>query len=175
MQIREATIDDVYAMARVQVDTKKAVYPAFYPAGILSAMAYEKTAAAWRRSIWEQPIHPGAFSLVAETEAGEVIGVLIAGPEDGSSDPCASEIYVLYVLPVWHGKGVGRALVQAAARRLLKNGMASLLIWVLAENPSRRFYEALGGMQVRKRDMEINGYLLPEVAYIWNDMQVLIS
>ena len=173
--VREAAIGDVAAMARVQVDTKKAMYRSFYPAELLEALAYEKTAAAWRHNLWEQPMHPGAFSLLAESKTGEVLGVLIAGPEAGEDSQYQGEIYVLYVLPQWHGHGVGRALVAAAARRLLDAGITTLLIWVLAANPARGFYEALGGRLVRSRNLELHGHTLPEVAYGWEDLHELIG
>ena len=43
----------------------------------------------------------------------------------------------------------------------------------LAENPSRRFYEALGGQELSRQDITIGGATLVEVAYGWKDIGVL--
>ena len=57
-----------------------------------------------------------------------------------------------------------------------QQGFKSLLIWVLKENePARRFYEALGGINVAEKDVEIGGASLTEVAYGWADIQSLVQ
>jgi len=38
--------------------------------------------------------------------------------------------------------------MRACAAHLLTQGMRSLIVWVLKENPYRRFYESLGGALV---------------------------
>jgi FR47-like protein len=60
-------------------------------------------------------------------------------------------------------------------RRLIQRGLRSLLIWVLAQNPSRRFYEALGGRQVREKLETRGGIQLIEIAYGWLDVRTLIE
>jgi len=48
-----------------------------------------------------------------------------------------------------------------------------MLIWVLAKNPSRAFYEALGGQRVYEKQIVIGGETLVEVAYGWRDIHSL--
>jgi hypothetical protein len=43
----------------------------------------------------------------------------------------------------------------------------------LAENPSRRFYQALGSQELGRQDITIGGATLVEVAYGWKDIGVL--
>jgi hypothetical protein len=50
-----------------------------------------------------------------------------------------------------------------------------MLIWVLRDNPSRRFYEAMGGRFVSEQNIEINGQALVDVAYGWNDLRGLVK
>jgi hypothetical protein len=45
----------------------------------------------------------------------------------------------------------------------------------LADNPSRRFYEALGGQPVRDRLEMTGGIELTDVAYGWLDARTLID
>jgi FR47-like protein len=62
-------------------------------------------------------------------------------------------------------------LVGAVVKRLARAGIDSMLVWVLAANPSRRFYEALGGRQVCEKQIEIGGVMLDEIAYGWADVR----
>jgi hypothetical protein len=68
---------------------------------------------------------------------------------------------------------LGRQLVRALAADLREAGHTSMLVWVLAENPSRHFYEALGGQLVERRATEIGGASLDELGYGWADIMSL--
>jgi hypothetical protein len=48
-------------------------------------------------------------------------------------------------------------------------------VWVLADNPSRGFYEKLGGKFVYEKAVRIGGIALREVAYGWEDIQPLLE
>ncbi|HEX9677069.1 MAG TPA: GNAT family N-acetyltransferase, partial [Anaerolineales bacterium] len=75
----------------------------------------------------------------------------------------------------FHGRGCGRDLMLCSAERLLREGMRSMLLWVLAENPSRGFYERLGGRQLEEKQITIEQDVLTEVAYGWADLQDLLA
>jgi hypothetical protein len=55
----------------------------------------------------------------------------------------------------------------SVARELAEGGTYSLLAWVLARNPSRSFYEAVGGELLGSQEIKIGGARLEEVAYGW--------
>jgi GNAT superfamily N-acetyltransferase len=160
-------------MAKVNVDTRRTFYASFYPTHLLNSMSYEKTEKAWRKVLWEDPDPPGYFAFVAETIDKQVIGIAIAGPEKSADKQYLGELYVLYILPEYHHQGIGRRLVSAVAKRLLTKGITSMLIWVLASNPSRAFYEALGGIVVREKTVEIGDQMVNEVGYGWLDIHTI--
>ena len=84
------------------------------------------------------------------------------------------EIYVLYVLPQNQNQGIGRRLVAACVQHLIQQlAVETLLIWVIAENPYRRFYESLGGRTVREKTKEIGGKMISEVGYGWEAIHKL--
>lgn len=174
MRIRLADEADLPAMARVNVDTRRATHLGFYPAELLMALSYERTEVAWRKRFFQSPSQPGQFALVAEDKAGCVVGIAIAGPEASQDVEYTGEIYVLYVLPQQQQHGIGRRLVAEAVRRLAQAGHTRLLIWTLAENPACGFYERLGGKRVRTKTVETQGYLLKEVGFGWMDLHELI-
>ena len=83
------------------------------------------------------------------------------------------ELYALYVHPDYFRRGIGTQLAQTVARRLVQDGMPSMLVWVLAQNPARKFYESLGGQYLYDKTVTIGGAELIEVAYGWQDIHAL--
>ena len=52
--------------------------------------------------------------------------------------------------------------------------LGSALIWVLAENPARFFYQAMGGTLIAKREEKLWGVSLHEMAYGLSDLKTAI-
>lgn len=77
------------------------------------------------------------------------------------------ELYAVYLLQEAQGRGLGRALLETAARHMAEAGLDAWMCWVLADNPARYFYEAMGGVSFQQKDIEIGGRTLVEVAYGW--------
>ncbi len=55
-------------------------------------------------------------------------------------------------------------------REIRSLGFASMAVWVLALNPSRKFYEALGGKILAEQEIERGGESFVEIAYGWSDL-----
>ena len=71
---------------------------------------------------------------------GEWDGVPVGAVSVGGDD-----LRTLYVLPAYHGRGVGSALHDFALERLRARGVARAKLWALEENhEARRFYERRG-------------------------------
>ena len=173
INLRAARPDDALGMAKVHVDTWRATYPGVVPADFLEDLSYPSTAAGWQKAITEIK-SPGEAILVAENEALEIVGITSCGPERSQDPLYQGEIYVLYVLPEYQGQGIGRRLVAACAQHLLHQlGVETLLVWVVAENPYRRFYESLGGRLVREKAVEVGGKTVLDVGYGWEEIHRL--
>jgi len=79
--------------------------------------------------------------LVAEAEAGEVVG---AGA-GGLTGPGVGEVFVLYVDPRRQREGAGRALLEAITERQLADGAHEQWVSVEPANPKGiPFYESQG-------------------------------
>jgi ribosomal protein S18 acetylase RimI-like enzyme len=74
------------------------------------------------------------------------------------------------VAPDWQGRGIGRLLLEGLLARLHEGGLGEAVVWVLGANPSRFFYEALGGRRVAERKERFAGVDLEEAAYAWSDL-----
>ena len=172
MTIRAATLDDAPGVARVHVDTWRTTYRGLVSDSYLDSMNYVESAERWGRA-FANPERRG-FAFVAEDETGAIVGFAVGGPQRSDVPGYDGELYAIYVLHDQQGKGLGRALAQAVARELLARGMSSMVVWVLTDNyPSRRFYESLGGVWLREQEFELDGLMLKETGYGWEDINNL--
>jgi RimJ/RimL family protein N-acetyltransferase len=182
MRIRAAVPQDAPALARVIVDSSRAAHQGQVPDEVLTRVplteAYAESERNWLRTLHEIAADPQPHECiaVAEDEQGAVVGLAMGGPARGTVAEGTGEVYVLYVLPEYHGRGLGRSLVQAVAHDLAHHGMRALRIACLAANtPARRFYERIGGRVIAERLFEDNGFLLPEVVYGWDDLRLVAA
>ncbi|MEM7738375.1 MAG: GNAT family N-acetyltransferase [Deinococcota bacterium] len=172
VHIRLAHVDDATGIAKVHVDTWRTSYQGIVPDDVLVGLSYEQREARWRQGFQGDS---DTCIYVAVNDGNEVIGFGNAGAErDGNTD-FTGEIYALYVLKSYQGQGIGRRLVQACVQHLFEARHHSLLIWVLADNPARAFYEALGGKVVDEKMLSMGEKELLELAYGWEDMQSLVN
>lgn len=163
MRVREAKAGDSTAIAHVQVTTWRTTYRGIVPAEYLAAMSAEARAPWWERQIADQ--HPDVCTFVACDVSGRVVGFARAGPERDGDPTHTGELYAIYVLEGHQRHGLGRELVRRVALHLRGHAHRAMLVWALAANPYRRFYEALGGTLCRARPIEIGGVVLEAVAY----------
>jgi hypothetical protein len=50
-----------------------------------------------------------------------------------------------------------------------------MIVWVLADNPARAFYEKHGGKYLRSQPLELGQYTVQEVAYGWDNIKVWLE
>ena len=80
------------------------------------------------------------------------------------------EIFTLYVQSDEQGQGIGRRLMAEMAKRLIHAGHQHAMLWCLRDNPSRWFYERIGGQPMAERTIRFAGSNLIEIAYGWDDL-----
>lgn len=173
MRIREAVLADAAAIARVHVDSWRTTYRGIVPDGYLASLSYEQRERVWQGNL--SAARAEEFVYVAEKDGGPVVGFASGGPQNSGDAEYAGELYAIYLLASYQGQGIGRQLVRAIARQLLQADLPSMLVWVLVSNPSRSFYEALGGKELYEKPITIGGASLVEVAYGWPDLSILVG
>ncbi|HEV8229561.1 MAG TPA: GNAT family N-acetyltransferase [Candidatus Limnocylindria bacterium] len=169
MRVRHATPDDAGAIERVRTDTWRHAYRRLLPDAVLDRLGYDPS----RRRTQMETMSADRFVLVAEQDTA-VVGFCLGGPSRTPDPEYPGEVYAIYVLPAAQGRGIGRALLHAAARELIARGLGGMLIWVLSSNaPSRAFYERMGGVFVRDEERELEGIKIIESGYGWTDIAPL--
>ena len=168
--IRAATPDDAEGIARIHIATWLTTYRGLMPDVVLDKLSVERQTERWAASLSNQ-----RTSTVVAEEDGQIVGFVSFGPEPGNDFRYQGELYAIYILDAYQGKGMGRMLVRAAAEGLLARNFPNMLLWVLSTNPARAFYEKLGGKFLRERTVEFNGVPLKEAAYGWDDLKCWVE
>jgi GNAT superfamily N-acetyltransferase len=172
MQIRRASIRDSAGIARVQVDSYRTAYAGILPQAYLDRFTYEEQEQDWcdLLSSRKQDI-----VYVAE-DAGEITGYALGRAAQSEIEQYDSELVALHVRRPHQQRGSGRQLVAMIAEQLRQQGCSALMLWVLAANPARSFYERLGGKLVGERRVNLGEDVTAvEVAYGWPDIQSLCA
>jgi ribosomal protein S18 acetylase RimI-like enzyme len=115
------------------------------------------------------------FALSADRSAGRTAPDRGSGSRRGDPSPDTGEVFTLYVATDFQGRGLGRELLLALFGRLVRRKLASAVIWVLRDNPSRFFYERLGGRLVGHRALKLAGATVAAAAYGWPDLATVIA
>ncbi|WP_369904258.1 GNAT family N-acetyltransferase [Amycolatopsis sp. CA-126428] len=128
---------DAPAIGEIHVRSWQAAYAGLIPAEFLARLSASSRAAAWARRIGD-----GGGVLVAE-EDGVIAGFAAFGP---------SQLYALYLLPEFWGRGLGRTLHDRVVEELSGD---SAVLWVLATNErAKAFYVRQGWVDDGARQTE---------------------
>jgi len=173
-RIRPADEDDAHGIAKVHVETWQDVYAGIIPDTYILALDVVNRSRYWSKAIKGEGSELAI--LVAETEAGRIAGFCSAGPSRRNNQPRGqnfdAEIFTLYVDPNYQNQGYGRALLDGMFETVVENQCDTAFLWVVAANPARFFYEAMGGLRVGERVEKFAGAKLDEIAYAWQDLRV---
>ncbi|MBI4759921.1 MAG: GNAT family N-acetyltransferase [Chloroflexota bacterium] len=171
--LRRAEVKDASRIAHVHVRAWQETYRGLMPDSVLDTLSVER-----RMKQWEQILEGTAnlYHLVFVAEAdGQVVGFANYGKEREGDPDYQGELFAIYILKEFQGQGIGRALVQKAALGLLEMDISSMLVWVLSNNPYRKFYERLNGQYLREKSIQIGDSVLQEAAYGWRDVRILLG
>lgn len=169
MHIRRATSADSAAIGRVQLGSWHYMLAPIVPVGYLEQFSESERAEGWHELL------AAGEDIVycAENEDGEVIGYICARP--ATYQDYNLEVTTFHILPAYHKQGIGRQLFNAMATHLYEAGYRNLFLWVLADNPSRAFYERLGGRYLGEQTITLGNKEVGEIAYGWDDLQPFLG
>ena len=166
--LRPALTRDADGIARVHVETWQSTYAGLVPSDYLARMTVARSSAQWHRAAAQAT--KSNDLVVAEVDE-EIVGFVCFGPARSKALAYSGEVFALYVTVDWQGQGLGRRLLSTAFGGLAGEGHEAAFVWVLAENPSRFFYEAMDGQRIGERLEKFAGVDLEELAYGWDDLE----
>ena len=170
IKLRIAEARDASGIAAVHIDTWRDTYAGVFPVEVFRRMTQRRIGAQWAHALAART----ETVIVADHADAGIVGFGSCGRAKGVDLPYRGEVYTLYVHPDFQGQAVGRRLLAGLFGALAGKGHGSALIWVLAQNPARFFYQAMGGALIAERRERLWGVGLREAAYGWNDVQAAI-
>lgn len=111
----------------------------------------------------------GWFCFVIEnTHTHQLIGFAKAKPyASGDLPDFAGELNKIYLLRSYQRLGFGAKLLGHVSRRFLSQGIHSMLLFGIPQNPSCGFHDAMGGKRLYSANRKFDG------GYGWQDLQKL--
>lgn len=171
--VRPARPADAAGIGAVHVAAWRSTYAGVLPDDYLSRLSVVRHAAGYDATIRG----PGGVFVVAAGSGGigrsGVVGFTTVGR--ARARLAEGEVETLYVLDDWRDQGLGRRLMRAGARHLQTAGCRSAFLWVLRDNPSRWFYQRLGGRPAAEGTTRVAGRDVPQVAYVWDPIERLLE
>lgn len=127
------TDDEIKGKAFVHWKSWHEAYPGLVDQEYLDALTLEKC---------EKIAYSWPNNLIVAKHEGRVIGFIGYG-DRGNEAPNTGEIFALYVLSEYYGKGVAQQLMKTGLEQL--NHYSQICFWVLKENQRAiRFYQKCG-------------------------------
>ena len=175
LTIRTMAKGDAPEVASVHVRTWREAYAGLLPRPYLDGMNVGRLTRQWIRDIVRFLDANDEGGFVAEI-GGRMVGFATAGARVRPAGPGDGEIYMVYVLAEHRRRGVGRALLAAAADHCLRRGLFSLNVWVLQDNSRAcRIYEQLGAhLEGQTREM-VGRWTVPLLCYSWEETAVVAN
>jgi L-amino acid N-acyltransferase YncA len=161
--VREAMPQDLAALAALHVKTWAETYW-----NVKNPPSYEIREQQWREQFKARD--DSWFCFVVLNQKGELIG-FAKGTSDISDEPPdrSGVLSKIYLLREYQRLGLGRRLLGHVARKFLSQGIDTMVLFGVPQNPSCAFHEALGGERLFAENGEFHG------GYRWPDLQKLAS
>ncbi|MBP1996684.1 GNAT family N-acetyltransferase [Paenibacillus eucommiae] len=140
IEIRWACINDCHDLSIVHLESYRAAYRGIMPDDFLNKMTLED------RSLHVQNLLKTSAKRIAILRVdGATIGYAEVGKcEDKDLDETWVEIFAIYLLKEYSGRGFGSHLMGWVLDKVLELGHSRASLWVLKENTDAiKFYEKL--------------------------------
>ncbi len=165
---------DAAAVARVHVESWHRAYDAITPRTMREAVAVEPRTRMWRALLSDyRETHP---TIVAETDAGEIVGFAMGGPADAAAGGFAAEFHAIFLTPAYQRRDCGRRLFIQLAGRLAARGCGTATATVLHTPQAAGFFRAMAGVEAARQDLSLSpsadGATLVQDIFAWYDLSV---
>ncbi|MGC3944288.1 MAG: GNAT family N-acetyltransferase [Chryseolinea sp.] len=170
--LRPATANDTATIAALHAASWIIAYR-----GLLSDEYLDNDLAGERIAYWSKKLpalSSREFIILATDDKDQATGFIAVmdQPEVGYS----ALVDNLHVRPDLKGNGIGKKLMQHAARVLLDSGRTSYYLWVLNGNePACRFYESIGGVAADETTVHFGGKDVKATRYVWETFDKVLQ
>jgi 3-deoxy-manno-octulosonate cytidylyltransferase (CMP-KDO synthetase) len=164
---RKANVEDALAVAKVHVESWHKSFAGIVPQEFLDNLTVEKREQAFRQRFGEA----NHKMFVAETAKDGIIGFADFGAARESNFAFEAELYAIYLLREFQGKGIGENLFKLCQKEMSANGFNSMYLIALEVSPYKSFYEKMGGKIVGRGNHFLSLVEYKTVTYGWKNLR----
>lgn len=163
--IRQASLEDAYEYAACHVSSWQSAYKSIIPDEVLDNLSIEQRAERFKQNFNEREDNSRYCAICGD----RIVGLLGIGKSRDEDKPDAGEVYGIYLIEEFWGKGYGRDMMNYAVDTLKGVGYNEVILWVLEENSrARRFYEKCNFVFDGTKKEIVIGKPLIEIRYALN-------
>jgi len=163
---RKANIKDSLAIAKVHVESWQKSFAGIVPQEFLDNLTIEKREVAFRQRFDDENYK----MFVAKTAQNEIVGFADFGKAREDGFGFEAELYAIYLLSEFQGKGIGENLFRLCQKEMISGGVNSMYLMALAVSPYKSFYEKMGGKIVGKGNHFLALVEYETVIYGWRNL-----
>ena len=164
--IRKAGIEDVPQIAEVHVESWQKSFRGIAPQKYLNDLSVEKREKAFNERFFDKDY----LMFVAETEENKIVGFADFGKGRDDQPKYERELYAIYLLPEFQGKGIGGELFKKGVKKMLAEGYTSMYLQALEISPYRKFYEKMGGKVIGRSTYKLGDEDFNSLFYGWENL-----
>ncbi len=162
ISVRRGKRKDAVALAQIREIAWRFAYTGIIPGPALEKIVHVRLDSWWR---W-------ALTVDCKIDVVEVADIVVGytswGPCRSRQLPAKAEIYECYILPEYHGMGLGTRLFEKTRRDARAKYGQGCIVWALEDNEvGCRFYAARGGEEIARTQETLGGATLEKIAYLW--------
>jgi GNAT superfamily N-acetyltransferase len=173
MTIRPVGQADAATLARLHATSWRDAYRGLLRDEYLDSLVEIDRLAVWTGRL--ENLQPAHYGFIAETGGTAVGFVFLHGAEDAAWGTLLDN---LHVVPGFTRQGIGRVLMETAARETVRrHPNDGVYLWVFeANHQARRFYARLGGRDVERAVVEApGGGARPAWRVAWHRPELLLA
>lgn len=178
LTIRPATSDDIADLARIHLCSKQKAYSGSVDEAYLQSLTQQDFEAMWSNYLNADDASQ-CIACIDDMPVGFISFGRLRTPPPGTSrirPLYAAEIFAIYLHPDYWQQGIGQKLMLHAVSLLGDQKLKSLCLWVIDGNKNaQKFYDALGGQRIGKRNIEVGPSKVKELCYGWRDTNLILS
>jgi ribosomal protein S18 acetylase RimI-like enzyme len=143
LTVRKALPKDAIIYTDCHISCWQSAYKGIVPDDFLSNMVAEKKKLVERYS--NILANPGNCLYYCVLDADKMVGFLCINKNRNGDTPDVGEVWAIYLIENYCGKGYGKQLLDFEINELKCSGCKEIFLWVFEDNNrARRFYEKHG-------------------------------
>jgi ribosomal protein S18 acetylase RimI-like enzyme len=171
LTVREAALNDFEKIAELHAWSWLNTYRGILPDSYLDNNLIGERTSYWQRKM--SLLTEKEFVLMAEDGNNPVGFIAVLDRPENGYDAFVDN---LHVSPDRKGRGIGKLLMQEAAKKLSSTNRRSAYLWVLkGNNSAEHFYQALGGKPEDISTATFGNKSVEQIRYSWSSFDGLLS